>query len=159
MDIDRIKQLIELVEQSNVQELELTEGSESIRIQRRQDPATQYVATAPIAATPLPQQLETTNQKTAKDAHGARNQSHESEDFTGHIVRAPMVGTFYKAPSPNSAAFTEVGQYVKSGEVLGIIEAMKMMNQIEADKSGTIEAILVENGEPVEFDQPMFTIV
>ncbi len=154
MDIRKIKKLIELLEESGIDELEIHEGEESVRISRNshsggQAPIHYYTppaATAPSPATPPA--TEPTESPVSTDSSPA-----------GHRVLSPMVGTFYRAPSPDSANFVEVGSQVKTGDVLCIVEAMKMMNQIEADKSGTIEAILVENGAPVEFEQPLFVIV
>lgn len=153
MDIRKVKKLIELLEESGIDELEIKEGEESVRISRHSNypmmaPA-QY-AVAPAAPAPVSATAPSTESK---------EEAAEPAKPTGHQVTSPMVGTFYRAPSPSSPPFSEVGQHVKAGDVLCIIEAMKMMNQIEADKSGTIEAILVENGQPVEFDQPLFTIV
>jgi acetyl-CoA carboxylase biotin carboxyl carrier protein len=109
-----------------------------------------YAAPAPVAAAaPAP----------AAPAAPAAEEKKEAPTLTGHIIKSPMVGTYYAAPSPGSPAFVEVGQHVKPGDVICIVEAMKMMNQIEADKAGVVEAILVEDGEPVEFDQPLITIV
>ena len=139
MDIRKVKKLIELLEESNIDEIEIKEGEESVRISRNAAKAMIAPAPATYAATPA----------APKPTPAA----------SGHVVKSPMVGTFYRAPSPSSPAFAEVGQAVKVGDVICIVEAMKMMNQIEADKAGTIEAILVENGEPVEFDQPLFSIV
>ena len=153
MDIRKIKKLIELLEESNIGEIEIKEGEESVRISRagfsHQMPTMmapmQYQAApppaAPAAAPPAP----------AGEA--------PADVPSGHLVKSPMVGTFYRAPAPSSPAFVEVGQTVKVGDVLCIVEAMKMMNQIEADKAGTIGAILAEDGEAVEFDQPMLTII
>jgi len=144
MDIRKIKKLIELVEESGIAELEITEGEESVRINRNNmsagpayapQYAPQYApapAAAPVAATPAAP--------------------------TGHQVLSPMVGSFYAAASPEAPAYVEVGSKVNVGDTHCIIEAMKMMNQIESDKAGTVKAILVENGEPVEFDQPLFII-
>lgn len=149
MDIRKVKKLIELVEESGIDELEIRDGEESVRITRhRQAPATavQHVQ-APVSAAPA----------TEPASPAATTESARQTD--GHQVLSPMVGTFYSAPSPTAAAFVEVGTQVQAGDVLCIIEAMKMMNQIEADKGGTIGAILVEDGEPVEFDQPMITII
>ncbi|ASK33050.1 acetyl-CoA carboxylase biotin carboxyl carrier protein [Alloalcanivorax mobilis] len=149
MDIRKIKKLIELLEESGIEELEIREGEESVRISRgstRQPIYAQAPALAPAPAPVAPAQ-----------APGAP--AVEDNTPSGHLVRSPMVGTFYRSPSPGAASFVEVGQKVKAGEVLCIVEAMKMMNQIEADKSGTIDAILVEDGEPVEFDQPLFSVV
>ncbi|GGE52892.1 biotin carboxyl carrier protein of acetyl-CoA carboxylase [Streptosporangium jomthongense] len=152
MDIRKIKKLIELLEESDVEELEIHEGDDSVRISRRgeQPAGAQYISAyapppphyAPAPETPGPVQEESSAQPT----------------FSGHALRSPMVGTFYRAPSPTADAFVEVGQQVKAGDVVCIVEAMKMMNQIEADKSGTVTEILVENGQPVEFDQPLLTI-
>lgn len=152
MDIRKIKKLIELLEESGIEELEIREGEESVRISRGGTQAAPAPAPYPphYAAAPAP-----------APAPAATESAPAPQDDTpsGHLVRSPMVGTFYRSPSPGAAVFAEVGQQVKAGEVLCIVEAMKMMNQIEADKSGTIDAILVEDGEPVEFDQPLFSIV
>ena len=154
MDIRKVKKLIELLEESQIDELEIREGEESVRISRYSNnaPAVNYVAqSAPVAATaPAPAPVA--------EATAAPAAAPAAEAPAGHQVCSPMVGTFYTAPSPGSPEFVEVGQQVKEGDVLCIVEAMKMMNQIKADKSGTIKAILVENGQPVEYDQPLFTI-
>jgi acetyl-CoA carboxylase biotin carboxyl carrier protein len=150
MDIRKVKKLIELLQESDVEELEIKEGEQSVRISRRrkQDPL------MPSFVAP-PQGFQT-------DAGGAGNSTDKSDkkpaEEVCHQVKSPMVGTFYRAASPNAPAFVEVGQSVKSGEVICIVEAMKMMHQIEADKAGVIKAIHVENGEPVEFNQPLFSI-
>ena len=150
MDIRKVKKLIELLEESGIDELEIHEGEESVRISRNSKqaaPATHYVqAPQPSAPAPAP-------------ASSPAAPAAESNVPSGHQMRSPMVGTFYRSPSPEAGPFVEEGQQVKVGDVLCIVEAMKMMNQIEADKSGTIQAILVENGEPVEYDQPLFVIV
>ncbi len=152
MDIRKVKKLIELLEQSNINELEINEGDESVRISRGGSAVTYTAAPAPapapVAAAPAP---------TA--AAAPVEAAPESEQIEGHAVKSPMVGTFYASPAPGSPAFVSVGQTVAAGDVICIIEAMKMMNQIEAEKSGTIGAILVEDGEAVEFDQPIVTIV
>ena len=151
MDIRKVKKLIELLEESNIDEIEIKEGEESVRISRNGAQALIAAApqySAPPAAAPAP-----------VAAPAAAEPAPAAPATQGHVVKSPMVGTFYRSPSPSSPAFTEVGQSVKVGDVICIVEAMKMMNQIEADKAGTIEAILVENGEPVEFDQPLFSIV
>ncbi len=151
MDIRKVKKLIELLEESNIAELEIKEGEESVRISRHGSGATYSVAApTPMPAAPAP--------APAPAAAAAPAESSEPE-LTGHAVRSPMVGTFYRAPAPGAAPFVEVGQKVKAGDVICIVEAMKMMNQIEAEKSGVVGAILVEDGEPVEYDQPMLTIV
>lgn len=153
MDIRKIKKLIELLEESGIEELEICEGEESVRISRgsRHPAAPAHYYAAPQA--PAPAQ--------APGPAPAATEAPAPVDNTpsGHLVRSPMVGTFYRSPSPGAAVFAEVGQKVQAGDVLCIVEAMKMMNQIEADKSGTLDAILVEDGEPVEFDQPLFSIV
>lgn len=150
MDIRKIKKLIELLEESNVAELEIKEGEETVRISR--GGTTTVAAPAPVqpvavatAPAPAPAPVATEAPAPATPA--------------GHTVNSPMVGTFYRASSPGSAPFVEVGQSVKAGDAICIIEAMKMMNQIECDKTGVIEAILVEDGQPVEFDQPLVSIV
>ena len=149
MDIRKVKKLIELLEESNINELEITEGEESVRISRGM-PAVTYAAPAPVAPAPI---------AAAPVAAAAPATGSAPDALEGHVVRSPMVGSFYGSPAPGSPTFVTVGQTVAQGDVLCIIEAMKMMNQIEADKAGTIGAILVEDGEPVEFDQPMFTII
>lgn len=151
MDIRKIKKLIELLEESNIGELEIREGEETVRISRN---GVMPMMAAPMAyaAAPAPAAPVATPPAVAEAAPAA------PAAVTGHAVRSPMVGTFYRSPSPDSPAFAEVGQSVKVGDVLCIVEAMKMMNQIESDKAGVIKAILVDDGAPVEFDQPMFTI-
>jgi len=151
MDIRKVKKLIELLEESNINELEITEGEESVRISRGGPVA--------YAAPPAPAPVAVPAAAAAAAPAAAAVAAPAADELSGHVVRSPMVGSFYSAPAPGSAAFVEVGQTVAPGDVLCIIEAMKMMNQIEADKAGTIGAILLEDGEPVEFDQPMFTIV
>lgn len=147
MDIRKVKKLIELLEESNINELEITEGEDSVRISRGV-PAAAYAAqpmiAAPMVAAPLAAPAAVTI---------------SNEPIAGHTINSPMVGSFYASPAPGSPAFVSVGQAVSPGDVLCIIEAMKMMNQIEADKAGVIGAILVEDGEPIEFDQPLFTII
>ena len=139
MDIRKVKKLIELMEESDIAEIEIKEGEDAVRISRR----VQVAQSAPSAAAASPSPTE---KPTREPAPG------------GHVVRAPMVGTFYQAPSPSSPPFVEVGARVKQGDTLCIIESMKMMNQVHADRSGIVEAILVDNAEAVEFDQPLFTI-
>lgn len=155
MDIRKIKKLIELLEESNIGELEIKEGEESVRIARNSG-TTQYF-TAPPQGYPAP--MAPAMAPAAPTASvAAPATAAPVAPATGHIVKSPMVGTFYRSPSPGSPMFIEVGKQVKAGDVICIIEAMKMMNQIEADKTGVIEAILVEDGNPVEFDQPLVTI-
>ncbi|HKK56178.1 acetyl-CoA carboxylase biotin carboxyl carrier protein [Marinobacter sp.] len=156
MDIRKIKKLIELLEESDVEELEIHEGDDSVRISRRREqaPAPQYMTHYPAPAhQPEPQAAPATGSSVGDSAESAKK-----AEPKGHALKSPMVGTFYRSPSPASKSFVEVGQSVKAGEVVCIVEAMKMMNQIEADKSGTISEILVENGQPVEFDQPLIII-
>jgi acetyl-CoA carboxylase biotin carboxyl carrier protein len=141
MDIRKIKKLIELVEESGIAELEISEGEESVRISRS--------GPAPVAAAPI---------QYAAAAPAAAAEAPEASVPAGHQVLSPMVGTFYRSPSPDAKSFVEVGQRVNAGDTLCIVEAMKMMNQIEADKSGVVTAILVEDGQPVEFDQPLVVI-
>lgn len=146
MDIRKVKKLIELLEESGIAEIEIREGEESVRISR-------YGPDKSLSAR---------TQRTANDADAARSsrlsQPEEKATPLGHMVRAPMVGTFYRSMSLEAPPFVSVGQRVQLGEVLCIIEAMKVMNQIEADKVGVVKAVLVENGQPVEYGQPLFVI-
>ena len=146
MDIRKIKKLIELVEESGISELEITEGEESVRIHRGGAAA----QVTPMQYAPQPQ--------LAPVAQAAPVETIPEAAISGHIMCSPMVGTFYRSSSPGVKSFAEIGQKVNVGDTLCIIEAMKMMNQIESDKAGVIKQILVENQEPVEFDQPMFVI-
>ncbi len=155
MDIRKIKKLIELLEESNIGELEIKEGEESVRIARNSGTTQYFSAPAPAFAAPAAAPVAAAPVAAAPAAAPAA----AAPTSSGHVVKSPMVGTFYRSPSPGSPAFIEVGKSVKVGDVICIIEAMKMMNQIEADKAGVIEAILVEEGNPVEFDQPLVTIV
>ena len=155
MDIRKVKKLIELLEESNIDEIEIKEGEESVRISRN---TAQPMMAMPQAYMQQPMQMPAPAPAAAASAPVAEAPA-AAPATSGHAVLSPMVGTFYRSPSPTSASFVEVGQSVKVGDVLCIVEAMKMMNQIEADKSGVVESILVENGEPVEFDQPLVTIV
>ena len=144
MDIRKLKRLIELLEESGINEIEIKEGEESVRITR----------------TPSGPAVPTVQHYTIPAAAPAQEAAADpaSELPEGHVVRSPMVGTFYRAPAPGAKPFVEVGTRVKVGDPLCIIEAMKMLNQIEADKDGVIKAILVENAQPAEFDQPLFVI-
>ncbi len=154
MDIRKVKKLIELLEESGIDELEIREGEESVRISRHSNKA---IAAQPIyAAAPAPMAAPVAAAAPAAVTEAA---APAAPKLNGNVVRSPMVGTFYRSPSPTTAAFVEVGQSVKKGDILCIVEAMKMMNHIEAEASGVIESILVENGQPVEYDQPLFTIV
>lgn len=156
MDIRKVKKLIELLEESNISEIEIQEGEESVRISRHPNgasypPPSAYQgypqnypsAPAPAVSSPAPATTDATP---------------APAEPQGHAVPSPMVGTFYRSPAPGAKPFVEVGQSIKKGDPVCIVEAMKMMNQIEADKDGVVEAILVEDGEPVEFDQPMLII-
>jgi len=147
MDLRKLKTLIELVESSGIAELEINEGEERVRITRHV--AAAAPAYAPVAAAPP---------AAAVQAAVAAAEPAKPAEIDGHVVKSPMVGTFYRSASPGSKPFMDVGQSVKSGETLCIIEAMKLLNEIEADQSGVIKAILVENGQPVEFGQPLFVI-
>lgn len=153
MDIRKIKKLIELVEESGIMELEISEGEESVRINRGSPAATtvQYSMPAPQVA-PVAPAVAASVAAPAAPAVAA------SDELSGHVIRSPMVGTFYRSPSPDAKAFVEVGQTVKVGDALCIVEAMKMMNRIEADKAGVVKAILINDGEPVEFDEPLIVI-
>ena len=151
MDIRKVKKLIELLEESGISELEIREGEESVRISRhsKEEPTRVYAApnffaptAAPVAAAPI----------------SAEPAVAEQPEITGHVIKSPMVGTFYRAPSPGSKPFVEVGQTVNVGDTLCIVEAMKLLNQIESDKAGVVKTILVENDQPVEYGQPLFVI-
>jgi acetyl-CoA carboxylase biotin carboxyl carrier protein len=146
MDIRKVKKLIELLEESGIAELEIKEGEDSVRISRMPNNLVQSVAAMPVQVAAAPAVV------------AAAPAAEVKEGPRGHHVKSPMVGTYYEAASPTSGPFVTMGQEVKVGDTLCIIEAMKMMNQIEADKAGTIRSILVENGSPVEFDQVMFVI-
>lgn len=153
MDIRKIKKLIELLEESNIGELEIKEGEESVRIARNSG-TVQYVSAPMQNYAPAPAQAVAPAPAAAPVATAPVAAAAPS----GHSIKSPMVGTYYGAPAPGSANFIEVGKAVKVGDVICIIEAMKMMNQIVADKAGVIEAILVQDGNPVEFDQPLVII-
>jgi acetyl-CoA carboxylase biotin carboxyl carrier protein len=154
MDLRKIKKLIDLLEESNLAELEIKEGEEVVRLSRVPTGG-MTVAAAPVALQAAPAAAAPAPAAAPVASEAAPAASGLPE---GHVVKAPMVGTFYASATPGAPAFVKVGQQVKAGETLGIIEAMKMFNQIEADVAGTVQAILVENGQPVEFDQPMFVI-
>ncbi len=154
MDLRKLKKLIDLVEESGIAELELTEGEEKVKISRQlmnqAAPMTQYIQ-APQQAAPQPQM-------SAPSDVSASESKPVTEKIDGHAVNSPMVGTFYRSPSPDAKAFVDVGSKVTKGDTLCIIEAMKLLNEIEADATGTIKKILVENGQPVEYGETLFII-
>ena len=152
MDIRKIKKLIELVEESGINEIEISEGEESIRINKGGTMVAAPVMQAAPMAAPAPVA------PAAAPATAPAEAASAPAALSGHIVRSPMVGTFYASPSPDAPSFVEVGQHVNAGDTLCIVEAMKMMNQIEADKSGVIKEILAQNEDAIEFDQPLFII-
>ncbi len=147
MDIRKVKKLIELLETSDIAEIEIHEGEESVRISRHgsQPPPAPVAAPAPAAAAP-------------SVAASVASEEEKEPELEGHIIHSPMVGTFYRAPNPGAKPFVNEGQSVNAGDTLCIIEAMKILNQIESDKSGKVKRILVENGQPVEYNQPLFII-
>jgi acetyl-CoA carboxylase biotin carboxyl carrier protein len=149
MDIRKVKKLIELLEESGISELEISEGEESVRISRHPRGTLQMTAAAAAPSAP-PAALPPATPATSAGEHKPRN-----DEYT---VTSPMVGTYYSSPSPGAKVFVELGSEIKVGQILCIIEAMKMMNQIESDKSGRVTAILAKNGDPVEFGQPLFII-
>ena len=156
MDLRKIKKLIDLLEESNLAEIEIREGEESVRLARVPQgglvaAAPQVIHAAPVAPAPMPMSSPT-------EASTGGQAKAQADLPDGDIVRSPMVGTYYAAPAPDKPPFVTVGQAVKAGDTLGIIEAMKMFNPIEAEVSGTVLKILVESGQPVEFDQPLFVI-
>ena len=150
MDIRKIKKLIDLIQESDVAEIEIQEGEESVRISRNSSAAAPMVMAAPAMAAPAP--------AAPVPAPTAEAAAPTPVNNTNNAVKSPMVGTFYRSSSPEAAPFAEIGQTVAEGDVICIIEAMKMFNQIESDRSGVIKAIFVENGHPVEFDEPLIII-
>jgi acetyl-CoA carboxylase biotin carboxyl carrier protein len=148
MDLRKLKKLIDLVQESGIAELEITEGEEKVKIVK--GGAVSVMTAAAPAAAPAP--------AAAMEAKPAATPPAEPTGQEGHVVKAPMVGTFYRSPSPDAKPFVEVGQSVKEGDTICIIEAMKLMNEIEADASGVVKAVLVENGQPVEYGQPLFIL-
>lgn len=159
MDIRKIKKLIELLEESSVTEIEMQEGEEFIRLSRQGAVQPMAHAQHPLMHTPpMFQHAAQPVHSPIADAHVPPAKAHDDKHPSGHRVRSPMVGTYYATPSPDAPQFVTVGQRVKAGDTLCIIEAMKMFNEIEADRTGTVVEILVSNGEPVEYDQPLFII-
>ncbi|MBO9471211.1 acetyl-CoA carboxylase biotin carboxyl carrier protein [Endozoicomonas sp. G2_2] len=156
MDIRKLKKLIELVEDSGIAELEITEGEESVRIGRY--PAPGSVPAAPPAQAPAPAPAAAPPPAAGGDEQPAGGGQAQDDTPEGQIVRSPMVGTFYRAPAPDAKPFVDVGDKIGPNDTLCIIEAMKMLNQIEAEVSGEVSEVLVENGQPVEFDQPLFVV-
>jgi len=152
MDLRKLKKLIDLVEESGIAEIEVTEGEEKVRITRA------TAAPAPVYAAPAQVAVPASAPAAAPAAAAAPAPAAPAARDLSNAQKSPMVGTFYRAPGPNAASFVEVGQQVKAGDTLCIIEAMKLMNEIEAEKSGTVKEILVENGTPVEFGEPLFII-
>ena len=148
MDLRKLKKLIDLVQESGIAELEITEGEEKVKIVKG---GVVSVAAAPVAAAPAAE-------RPPAPAAAAPSTPEPEAAPEGHVVKAPMVGTFYRSPSPDAKAFVDVGQTVKEGDTICIIEAMKLMNEIEADGVGVVKAILVENGQPVEYGQPLFIL-
>lgn len=149
MDIRKVKKLIELLEESNISEIEIQEGEESVRISRHPNGASWQPAMPQGYAAPA---------QPAPQAPPPPAEADESPSYQGQAVTSPMVGTFYRSPAPGGKPFIELGSSVKKGDTVCIVEAMKMMNQIEADRDGVVEAFLVDDGEPVEFDQPLLVI-
>jgi acetyl-CoA carboxylase biotin carboxyl carrier protein len=149
MDLRKLKKLIDLVQESGIAELEITEGEEKVKIVKG---GALSLTAAPVAARP------STEAAPAAPAAAPATVVEAAVGQEGHVVKAPMVGTFYRSPSPDAKAFVEVGQAIKEGETICIIEAMKLMNEIEADAAGVVKAILVENGQPVEYGQPLFIL-
>lgn len=156
MDIRKIRKLIELLEETGISEIEIKEGEESLRLSRHSSgtheaPQIRYVSTQPVHHHPA-------HSEPAPEKAPLATESQPAETAAGYKIRSPMVGTMYTSPSPDAPPFVSVGQTVKAGDTLCIVEAMKMFNEIEADRAGKIVAILVANGEPVEYDQPLFII-
>ena len=152
MDLRKLKKLIDLVQESGIGEIEITEGEEKVRISRQSAPTPMMMAAPPM------QHVAVGGGPSATHAEPAGGAAAPVTEPKGHTLKSPMVGTFYRAPSPGAPSFVEVGQSVSKGQTLCIIEAMKLLNEIESDVAGTVKAILVENGQPVEYGQPLFLI-
>ena len=158
MDLRKIKALIDLLEKSGLTEIEIKEGEESVRLSRASRPAPAGPAYHPMTHEPAPA-APTAPVKSPASEHASASHGKPGKEIPdGHTIRSPMVGTFYLSPNPDAPPFVKIGQTVKAGDTLGIIEAMKMFNPIESDVSGTVRAILVHTGQPIEFDEPMFVI-
>jgi len=155
MDLRKLKKLIDLVQESGIAELEVTEGEERVKIVRSGRAAAETVTTVPVHQAPAPAPAAAGALPAAAQPAGAAESPAPPE---GHVVKSPMVGTFYRASAPDAKAFVEVGDTVKAGQTICIIEAMKLMNEIESDKDGVVKAILAENGQPVEYGEPLFVI-
>ncbi len=156
MDLRKLKKLIDLVEESGITELEVTEGEEKVRIAKNPNVVAQQTYMVPQAA-PVAGAAPVAMRKKSVDLDDLEDEE-EDDDEKGHVVKSPMVGTFYRSASPGSDAFVEVGSTVKVGDTLCIVEAMKLLNEIESDCAGTIKKILVDNGQPVEYGEPLFII-
>ncbi|MBW3551113.1 MAG: acetyl-CoA carboxylase biotin carboxyl carrier protein [Proteobacteria bacterium] len=157
MDLRKIKKLIDLLEESNLAEIEIKEGEESVRLART--PRGGIAVAAPLAHAAPPMQAAPAPSSSEATGGGSHTGASGGADLPdGHVVRAPMVGTFYASPAPDKPPFVTVGQSIRAGETLAIIEAMKMFNPIEADVSGTVLKVMAESGQPIEFDQPLFVI-
>jgi acetyl-CoA carboxylase biotin carboxyl carrier protein len=155
MDLRKLKKLIDLVQESGIAELEITEGEEKVRIVKGGAVSIAPASAASLASTAAPAPTEA---RSAPAAPAAPPTAEPEAGQEGHVVKAPMVGTFYRSSSPDAKPFVEVGQAIKEGQTICIIEAMKLMNEIEADASGVVKAVLVENGQPVEYGQPLFIL-
>ena len=153
MDIRKVKKLIELLEESGIAELEIREGEESVRISRQSK-----VDSAPVVAAAAPAPVVAAAPTPAAAPPPAESSGGSEPELSGHIIKSPMVGTFYRSPAPGAKSFVEVGQNVNVGDTLCIVEAMKLLNQIESDKAGVVKSILIENEQPVEYGQPLFVI-
>lgn len=156
MDIRKIKKLIDMLEESDIAEIEIHEGEESVRISR-QSKTVNLIQQQPFGVQPAAAVVSNGTPQTANQPATAGNVD-EADRITGHLVRSPMVGTFYRCSSPGTPPFVELGQRIESGQTICIIEAMKILNQIESDKTGTVTKVFVENGQPVEYNQPLFVI-
>lgn len=158
MDLRKLKTLIDLVQQSGIAELEITEGEEKVRISRGVPGAVPAAPAAQVVTLPAATAPAAAGAPAAIGAPGVAAEGEAAPAPEGHVIRSPMVGTFYRSSAPGAKAFVEVGQAVKAGDTLCIIEAMKLLNEIDADQEGVVKAILVENGQPVEYGEPLFIL-